>query len=512
MFRKEKICNIVQTAIIWVFEIAIISILFVLMLFSEYNYSGKKEFITSNFFLLFIIICLMICILMMSTLIDRKTKYLSRLGFLKISHVTFFLFFIQVYCCYNFYFGTGWDVGVIIKNSKFIVEGVPENLNSNYFSFYPNNIFLMWLFSIILKFNNAVGILDTQNGLMSIITVQCLISSLTGYLIYKVIRDLMNSEKMAWFAWFIYLILLGTSPWLVITYSDSMALIIPILIFRLYQLLGNGYYINAKWAGMVLLTYWGYRLKPQVAIIVIAIIVIEIIQFLKKSTKWQLSKIVIRFVTIITCIVLSQTSFNLIINKIGLALEKEKAIEMSHFMMMGLNYQTIGRYSEEDVEFSKSFKTRKERRDGNIDVIHQRLNDAGGIGLLKHITKKTLVIFNDGTFAWGNEGHFYNEIYEEKNNVLSPLLKNICWNQGKYFSIFASIKQAIWLLILFLSTGILFEEKQKNLLVLVLSLFGILLFELLFEARARYLYLYVPIFIVASIYGLKQWMSIFLTN
>ena len=152
----------------------------------------------------------------------------------------------RIYCCYNFYFETGWDVHVIIKNAQLVAEGITEDLSNSYFSSYPNNVFLMWLFSTILKLNNAVGILDTQNGLMFIITIQCLLSSITGYLIFKIINDFTDLERLAWASWFLYFILLGTSPWLAITYSDSMILMVPVLIFRLYQLLRNGHYSNIK--------------------------------------------------------------------------------------------------------------------------------------------------------------------------------------------------------------------------------------------------------------------------
>lgn len=508
MSRNKNSNTIVYTAITWMFEFAFISIFLILIVLSKYGYPGKKEFVSSNILLLLAAMALMVFAMLACGYFVRSVPHLTKFRPVKISHITVFLFFAQVYCGFNFYFETGWDVHEIIKNARLVAEGITEGLSNSYFSSYPNNVFLMWLFSTMLKLNNAVGILDTQNGLMFIITIQCLLSSITGYLIYKIINDSMDSERLAWAAWFLYFILLGTSPWLAITYSDSMILMVPVLIFRLYQLLRNGRYSNIKWVAIVLLSYWGYRIKPQAVIITIAIIVIETAHLLSKSKKWKLKKIITRAVIIISCILLSQASFHMVINQTGLSLEPEKAIGMSHFMMMGLNKETIGKYSEDDVNFSKSFDTRKERTSANIEIIQKRLKDAGSIGLLKHMVKKTLVNFNDGTFAWGNEGHFYNEIYAPKNDVISPLIRDICWNQGSYFPIFSSIKQAFWLLTLFLSTGVCFGKRRKELSVLLLSLIGIMMFQLLFEARARYLYLYVPIFIIVGTYGGQQWTAV----
>ena len=55
--------------------------------------------------------------------------------------------------------------------------------------------------------------------------------------------------------------------------------------------------------------------------------------------------------------------------------------------------------------------------------------------------------------------------------------------------------------------GIVFIKKNqldKRIVVLMMSLVGLTIFEMLFEARARYLYIYAPIFITLSIIGLKN--------
>jgi hypothetical protein len=37
-----------------------------------------------------------------------------------------------------------------------------------------------------------------------------------------------------------------------------------------------------------------------------------------------------------------------------------------------------------------------------------------------------------------------------------------------------------------------------------LSIIGLTIFELLFEARARYLYIYVPVYILVALYGIRD--------
>lgn len=48
------------------------------------------------------------------------------------------------------------------------------------------------------------------------------------------------------------------------------------------------------------------------------------------------------------------------------------------------------------------------------------------------------------------------------------------------------------------------EEKNKENFVIVLSLVGIVIFTFLFEARARYLILYVPFFVIAAMLGINK--------
>ena len=79
-------------------------------------------------------------------------------------------------------------------------------------------------------------------------------------------------------------------------------------------------------------------------------------------------------------------------------------------------------------------------------------------------------------------------------------------NHGKY----SAASQAIWLTVLFMGllTGIMAMEgtfgnrsgiiQKGALYVLMLSLTGLFIFELLFEAKARYLFSYTPYFLMAA--------------
>ena len=111
-----------------------------------------------------------------------------------------------------------------------------------------------------------------------------------------------------------------------------------------------------------------------------------------------------------------------------------------------------------------------------------------------------LTNYNDGTFAWGREGSFYYIVPDNSKIKLSHTLKNVYYNDGKYYKYFSTIEQVLWVLMLgtgwYVSIKEFIEKRNINygVSVMELSIIGITLFELLFEARARYIYLYVPIF------------------
>lgn len=242
-------------------------------------YNRKKDFLLPNvallcIFLVFYILILLIYIKYKNILNDFIVKYANR--FVTIGSLI--LFCMELYVSYNIYFLTDWDAGcAIIPTVKKEILRVPFNNPDLYYSTFPNNLLIVWIYTIIIKVNGKIGIFS--NLLMPIITVNCFISSLSGYLTYKSVQKLIN-KKWALFSWFLYLVLVGNSPWVVITYSDSLALFLPILIFYIYTRKFNEKLIILKWFLITCFSIIGYFIKPQTVIILIAIIMIEAWRFI----------------------------------------------------------------------------------------------------------------------------------------------------------------------------------------------------------------------------------------
>ena len=228
--RREWSTNIIK-----VLMLLLMTWILVLLLFFEnaLEYKCKKEFFISNICIVFIF--LLVCI---GCFFIKKTLFFNKLNGLILQYtdrivtsIAILFFFLQLYISYNIFFETGWDSGAYIIPAARLVSqhaDMTESIN-NYFSFYPNNLFLVNIYAFILKVNQKIGVFCGEDQLMSIVFCNCLISSTTCLLTYSVVKKITN-VGCAFAGYLISLTLIALSPWEVICYSDSFALFIPVLI------------------------------------------------------------------------------------------------------------------------------------------------------------------------------------------------------------------------------------------------------------------------------------------
>lgn len=183
---------------------------------------------------------------------------------------------------------TSWDASVTMKAAETVVHGKNLEDFQYYFSTYPNNLLIVWLYGILIRFFDLVRV-DYRIG---ILFFQCVLSWGTGLFLFDTAGQITNSRFAAWLSWILYLILVGVSPWVSIPYSDSTGLIFPVAIFWCYVKMEKEE-SNKKWlygGAIGLLTAIGYRIKPQISILLIAIGIVYVIHALKnlKQTEMEL--------------------------------------------------------------------------------------------------------------------------------------------------------------------------------------------------------------------------------
>lgn len=304
-----------------------------------YERNHDDGLIMSNFALLILGITILI---LLYWILEQKVHIKSEKVIILCS-LCFLIF--QMFLTWNYYFKTDWDVETIVEAAYEVVSGQQEDWVIDYFSRYPNNRLLVLIYSCIIR---IFALFHLENkAYMGFLLFQCVISWGTGLLLYNLSRKLLNSRVIAFETWGIYCFLIGLSPWVSIPYSDSVGLIFPVAILTIYlKTLSLQSISFFQWYLMISLSYIGYKIKPQIVIVMIAIVLISIVRF--ASFVWH-SKIDnikrnikknnfgIKLLLLTGSVICTVWIVNAGIDTTGFIVDKEKSFGISHFFMMGMN-------------------------------------------------------------------------------------------------------------------------------------------------------------------------------
>lgn len=500
-----KLQSFLLKSIKWIYSAVFIGVVIICIFLNDQDYICKKYFTHSNFYYLFVGLISIGLLYFFLKLLNIKiiVKYSDILN--KIMALLSFIFCVcLLIITYHYYFITGWDVEVVFNGAEMIVNheiGLYENA---YLSIYPNNLLLTCIFADIIQFGNILGM---QNNYFSLIIVQCFIYSYSSYLVYRITDMIINNKLFAIFSWILYIALIGISPWVTIPYSDSFGLFFPVTIIYMLLRIRRKEHVLIYTFGLGLMSYIGFKIKPQILILFIAMGIILLLNF-NKFFKENKKLAIICLTIALSGVVVSFLFVNIATDKSEITINSDNSLGFPHFLMMGFNEKTNGVFSNEDVELSTSISNAKERTNVNFSMVKNRIKEMGLLGLAHHFIKKILVVYNDGSFAWYAEGGFFQESFDNGYRPLQLKLKNYYYMEGENYSYFLSFMQTLWISTLFLSLFTVFYKRCSTLLVMKLALLGLTLYELLFEARARYLLIYGPIYVIMACIGFYSVLSL----
>lgn len=394
-----------------------------------------------------------------------------------------------------------WDVDVIWNSAK--SAALTKTIKSTYyFNQYPNNIMILFVHTVLVKIFSTFKINNIE---LAVVLVNVIVVDITIFITFLVCEKLLNI-KLSFLAVLFLYIFLGMSPSIIIPYTDTFGALFPILTIYIYLKIREQKNFNLKillYISMGMIFYIGYRLKPTCIIAFIAIFLIEIISNINCLKPKQYIKQLPFIISLILTIVMCNFLYSTKVNRVFPNFDKNISFPPTHFVMMGM--QGRGGWNGEDVNMTKNQLTKKEKIEMNISVIKQRLSNFGLKRYSKFLSEKACWIMGDGTFFFGREGNFHASkfIYNDK---MSKLFQNIFIIDAKYYKLYSNIIQSFWIVILFLIVCPLFLNIQlnKDISIFRMTVFGLLLFLLIFEGRARYLTNHLPIFIILSMYGLNS--------
>ncbi len=401
---KQRFISIGERLITSIYIVMMVMILVVCVFLNNIDYARKTESMYPEWALLIIgLLMIGIVVLLDKWILDKFfVNYNNKEKIFFPISILFLIF--QCYCVWCYYFVTDWDVATIISAAEAVARKESLEEFYDYFSIYPNNLFLVWLYSVIIRFFQWINV----NYIMGILVFQSVLSWGTGILLYDTIKQILGNKLTACLGWIIYILLIGISPWVSIPYSDSIGLIFPITILWLWVKKEKISRNRRLWyeIGIGLLTIIGYRIKPQIVIIVIALGIITLLYAIKDIR--EVSRF---FIGLGIGIFIGSIATMTCVHTLNIEIDSEKTFGMSHFLMMGMNYSEgpggNGVWNLEDVDFSKNFATAKERKEENLHIAKKRIREMGVPGMLHLMHRKVLTDYNDGTFCWGGEKEIF---------------------------------------------------------------------------------------------------------
>lgn len=395
----------------------------------------------------------------------------------------------------------GYDAATVMQTAM-------GHANYYYFSINPNNLNLLFLehglyvISQALKFHNFLVVLNVVNLIFVDIAVALVALTLKRHL----------SRKIRWsIIPFSFLL----APWIMVFYSDTVVLpLIALELFALHNLITqNASASNAQLkligSGVLLgfSAFFAYSFKPSTIILTIAIVIELLISLLFPFNKATLTAKIKNRMTLISAVtVLASFGLAMGVTQIYTSqqhimfVNKKGALQPSHFILMGMNSQSGGRFSGADYDYSlKHAQTPATQNRANYALIKKRLTNFGVMGYLKFLIEKNYHNTSDGTLGWSDDNQF-------SEPALTPhaFVRSFFYQEGSRRSIYFVAAQLVWISIMF---GTLFSLFDSSLFarILRLSVLGTLLFLLIFEGgRSRYLIQAFPMIYMLSIIGWTQ--------
>lgn len=410
---------------------------------------------------------------------------------------------IQLFIVRGGLFYTDWDASILVTAT---VEGVGPH--ADYFSQYPNQLFLLGVFSAIahLFTDMAYG-----NVYLALVVGGCICLAIATACIALVAHKIAG-DRAGIAAFLLTAALVGLSPWMLVPYSDSYGILCPALGLATYTLVARR---APRMAGVSFFGIIGYFIKPTSIFILVAVVVVEVTRiFVKrgKETKGPARRVKPFAISVASVALGALLAFAL--NAAAASpyqshLDQRRSLGLAHYLMIGSNYESNGRWTEEDYALSSSIDEPQERAAKNIEIWQERLTTLGPAGAVKLFLRKTLNNYLDGTFWWEGEGLFYREVVGESAAIKDFFnigyeknwIAGSTQNPTPYFT----IAQAVWFATLLgCIAGALRRRPTNAECAAYASIFAVSIFLVVFECRARYLFLYAPYFTLLAVLGWQE--------
>jgi hypothetical protein len=455
----------------------------------------------AGFVILFVLPSLYKLCLLCGAWFDRLNKWYRAIGVMAVLGCFFVVEFSIGYAVRVI---PDWDAGTIYSNAAGLATGSIRTVEFDYYSMYPNNIMLTLMLAGYLSVLHHFGTTDLYLGA---IVLNAVVMTVAVGLAVTVARKIAGTGT-AIFVLLPCAVYVALSPWIAVPYSDTLGMLFPILLlylFLLSQQTKNPIVTHCLWIAIGLVAAVGFYIKPTVLFVLIAAGVAMAFTLRARLREWR------RVAAVAGCLVLAFGTFVAASTAIKASLaasgtlsfdlyDNDKEFPVTHFLKLGS--VGLGGYNGPDVIESKSIESPQGRFQNGIDVYVERVSEMGPWGYLDFLNVKGKAILGDGTFFNWGEGMARKPVELLTRDPLSRAIQDYFYYEGPHFSFLRAFWQSFWFPTLALVAAPLILRGRSMLepaaVVMRLSLFALVLFLLLFEGRSRYLYMYMPFFILLA--------------
>jgi hypothetical protein len=396
----------------------------------------------------------------------------------------------------------GWDAGQLVSNAIALADG-DETIGADYYTRYPFNIPLTLVLWKAIEFSRAMGI---SNDLLSPVLLNSVVLFLGLVFTYLIARKLL-SPAIALISLIPSAVFIAFSAWINTAYSDTFSLVFTVVLVYLFLRLREQTTTGRRllfWVLVGVTAGVGSVIKITVLIALIAIVfVVAATLRPRREPRTTTLTAVAGMALAALCVLGIGQAVTFAESKSGVVpfdlYTNDRDYPLAHFLKMGS--QGLGNWNLDDVRATDELPTKAERSQKALEVYVERVGALGPAGYAAFLTDKASWSIGDSTFYQSGEGESTDSPFTA-TDALSTEIQSFFDLNGSRHTALVSLWQALWTVILLLIVAPLFIRDRRLFSdaasVLRISVLGLLLYLMLFENRARYIYLYVPFFILLA--------------
>ncbi len=379
------------------------------------------------------------------------------------------------YILVHLLFNMTYESDALVMMREAVYTYVNGNMSEKYqwyFQTYQHNMSVESIWIGLLKLTGSWKAVEITGSLLVVLAI--LMTALT-------VLNLTESRWGACITFGIATFYVGTCYHSLMPYTHNYGILFPILCLYIYTS-KISFYKKAFW--LILTAAIGAEIKMTTLIPFLAIAAIESWKWLdKRDIKKAL------YVTIISIICFGglRTLKIPIWQHLGYKPNQNLAVTMPYFLAMGQCTETLGHFDPLCYKINKARQGQPRKETDRIfwRLALQRINERGLWGNIMFFSQKCWRSWGDALML--DHGRTFSQ----------PFMKIV----GNTYS---TTRQILMWTFYILTFVLLFLKRTYKIIVVYLSLFGVILYQLLFEAQSHYIFMFSPILVlIASVSAIE---------